>query len=234
MSQNNDDVTHQSEPEVVFDPIEARIMGCLMEKERTTPDSYPLTLNALVSACNQKTSRHPVMNLSPGEVGHCVHQLRDRELVRDSFTGRAERYEHRMRHHYRLDERQQAVLCTLMLRGPQTEGELRTNAARMASFSSMEQVHLTLTDLAERRKPLLLRLPRVPGQREERYMHLLSGAPDPSEFSEQAASVRRTAGSGKDDRIEHLEQEVARLRSELDQLWQLTGLNEKRDLDGAG
>ena len=121
-------------PEPMLTAEEARVLGCLMEKQRTTPDQYPLTLNALVSACNQKTSRHPVMNLTPGQVGHTVGQLRDRGLIHASFSGRAERYDHKLAGTFLIDRRAQALLCSLMLRGPQTPGELRTNAARLADL----------------------------------------------------------------------------------------------------
>ena len=118
-------------------PIEARIVGCLMEKQRTTPEQYPLTLNALVSACNQKSSRHPVMQLDPGEVGRSVNRLRDRGLVHAGLASRTERYDHKMVGTYHLSREEQAVLAVLMLRGPQTLGELRTNSGRMAEFADL-------------------------------------------------------------------------------------------------
>ena len=124
-----------------------------MEKQRTTPDQYPLTLNALVLACNQKTSRDPVMNLEVGEVGHVVNTLRDRNLVYASFAGRTERYDHKMASHFHLDRQEQAVLCTLMLRGPQTLGELRTNTGRMAEFADLPAVADVVRRLGERGDP---------------------------------------------------------------------------------
>ena len=157
----------------LLDVVEARVLGCLMEKQRTTPDAYPLTLNALLQACNQKTSRDPVMRLETSELGHRVNLLRDRGLIHASFAGRAERYDHKMASSYRLDRRGQAVMCALMLRGPQTVGELRTNAGRMAELPDLEAVEATMPGLESREPPLVTRLPRLPGRREERFAHLL-------------------------------------------------------------
>ncbi len=211
--------------------IEARVLGCLMEKQRTTPDTYPLTLNALVQACNQKSSRSPVMSLEPGEVGRTVHQLRDRELIRDSFTGRSERYEHRMTAKFRLGREHQALMCVLMLRGPQTIGELRTHSGRMAEFANLDAVAETLLELAERRVPLVVHLPRLPGKREERYGQLLCG-PIEQEMSMPAAAAATEVADSRDQRIAALESQVAALTNELRALWQLTGLADQRP--GAG
>ena len=208
-------------------PVEARIIGCLMEKQRTTPEQYPLTLNALVNACNQKSSRHPVMQLEVGEVGHTVNQLRDRGLVHAGFSGRTERYDHKMVGTYHLSRQEQAVLAVLMLRGPQTPGELRINTGRMAEFPSLEAVADTLHALMERSPALVMELPRLPGRREERYAHLLCGVP-----AEEAAPQHPPAAgpvAARDARIEALEGEVAGLREELDRLWELTGLADRRD-----
>ncbi len=217
-----------------LNPIEARILGALMEKQRTTPEQYPLTLNALVTACNQKSSRHPVMNLSLGEVGHQVNQLRDRGLIHAAFSGRTERYDHKLVGTYHLSRHEQAVLTVLMLRGPQTLGELRTNAARLAEFADLEAVASTVRALAERVPALVMELPRPPGKREERYLHLLSGTPDPAELASLSAaaggpSSAAPTGSERDDRLAALEDEVARLRSDLDRLWTLTGHADRRE-----
>ena len=205
-------------------PVEARVLGCLMEKQRTTPDAYPLTLNALVQACNQKTSRIPVMQLEVGEAGHTVNQLRDRGLIHASFAGRAERYDHKMASNYRLDRQQQALICVLLLRGPQTPGELRTNAGRMAELADLTEVEAILTGLAERDPPLVARLPRLPGKREERFGQLLCGE---IEQQEPAVAPVRPAEMG-DDRIARLEAQVSAMRRELDDLWRLTGLATQR------
>ena len=210
-------------------PVEARILACLMEKQRTTPDQYPLTLNALVLACNQKTSRDPVTNLEVGEVGHVVNTLRDRNLVNASFAGRTERYDHKMASHFHLDRQEQAVLCTLMLRGPQTLGELRTNTGRMAEFADLPAVADVVRRLGERGDPLVTRLP---GKREDRFAHLLCGAPQveaPVPGTDPGLRPAAARQDARDDRIAALEAEVAALRAEVAALWDLTGLADRRD-----
>lgn len=208
--------------------VEARVLGCLMEKQRTTPDVYPLTLNALVQACNQKTSRDPVMQLSAGEVGHVVNTLRDRGLIHASFSGRTERYDHKMASGYHLDRAEQALIATLMLRGPQTSGELRTNAGRMADFADLAAVESALEGLAAREPPLVVRLPRLAGQREERYAQLLCGPVEAA--AALGAPAARASAPAETGRIAGLEAEVARLGAELDALWELTGLADRRPL----
>ncbi|HYN78520.1 MAG TPA: YceH family protein [Lamprocystis sp. (in: g-proteobacteria)] len=220
--------------EPLLSPIEARILGCLMEKQRTTPEQYPLTLNALVNACNQKSSRHPVMNLEASEVGHRVNLLRDRGLIHAGFAGRTERYDHKLTGTYLFSREEQAVLTVLMLRGPQTLGELRTNSGRLAEFPDLGKVADAVQGLVTRTPALAMELPRVPGKREERYMHLLCGAPDAAELAAMNAAAAGAVGAsppaeGRDSRIEALETDVERLRAELDQLWELTGLANRRD-----
>lgn len=211
-------------------PVEARIIGCLMEKQRTTPEQYPLTLNALVSACNQKSSRHPVMQLETGEVGHTVNQLRDRGLVHASFSGRTERYDHKMVGTYHLSREEQAVLGVLLLRGPQTLGELRTNTGRMAEFADLAAVGDTLKALMERSPALVMELPRLPGRREERFAHLLCGAPPVEAIPAPVVTARAgPEGIVQGSRLDALEADLARLREELDRLWELTGLADQRD-----
>lgn len=226
MSTNND----PDASDALLNPVEARIIGCLMEKQRTTPDQYPLTLNSLVSACNQKSSRYPVMNLTSGEVGHAVNRLRDRGLIHVSLSGRTERYDHKLVGTFFLSRQEQAVLSVLMLRGPQTLGELRTNTARLADFADLDQVSETLRGMATRDHALAIELPRLPGKREERYAHLLCGQPKVEDFA--TAEPRSLASSSvvaaKDSRIEALEAEVASLRAELDRLWELTGLVDRQ------
>ncbi|NEX20613.1 DUF480 domain-containing protein [Thiorhodococcus mannitoliphagus] len=215
-------------PEPLLTPVEARVIGCLMEKQRTTPDQYPLTLNGLVSACNQKSARHPVMNLSPGEVGHAVGQLQGKGLVHASFSGRTERYDHKLVGTFFLSREEQAILCVLMLRGPQTQGELRTNCARMADLPGLEAVTKTLQALMDREHRLVMELPRSPGKREQRFAHLLCGAPDLSDLEAQAQAEGAVSSKQASPRIEALEAEVASLRAELDRLWELTGLADRR------
>ena len=212
MHDNENDATKP-----LLSPVEARVLGCLMEKQRTTPDQYPLTLNALVTACNQKTSRQPVMQLTPGEVGHTVNQLRDRGLIHASFSGRTERYDHKLAGTFLLDRRQLGLLCTLMLRGPQTPGELRTNAARLADLPDLATVQETLDSLARHEPPLVRELPRQSGAREQRFAHLLCGEP---KVEAPSAGSSASAGGGTGDselaeRLEQLEQRVAELEDEL-------------------
>lgn len=213
------------EPNADLTPVEARVLGCLMEKQRTTPDTYPLTLNALVQACNQKTSRNPVMNLEVGEVGHIVNELRDRSLIHASFSGRAERYDHKMASNYQLNRQEQALMCSLLLRGPQTAGELRTNAGRMAEFADLQTVEEALSGLSEREPPLVTRLPRLAGKREERFGQLLCGEIEQQEPTDAPAAAHRGL---REDRIASLEAEIARLTRELDALWKLTGFSGQR------
>ncbi len=215
-------------------PVEARILGCLMEKQRTTPEQYPLTLNALVAACNQKSSRHPVMQLEAGEVGHTVNRLRDRGLIHAALASRTERYDHKMVGTYHLSREEQAVLAVLMLRGPQTLGELRTHGARLAELPDLGAVSQALRGLMERSPSLVMELPRAPGRREERYLHLLCGTPGMEDLAALAAAGAPAAAAvgaagEADGRIEALEGEVARLREELDRLWELTGLADRRE-----
>jgi uncharacterized protein len=211
--------------------IEARILACLMEKQRTTPDQYPLTLNALVLACNQKTSRDPVMNLELGEVGHVVNTLRDRNLIYASFAGRTERYDHKLASSFHLDRQEQAILCTLMLRGPQTLGELRTNTGRMAEFADLPAVADSVRRLGERSAPLVTQLSHLPGKREDRFAHLLCGAPQQeAQVPGTDPAVRPAAArqDPRDERIAALEAEIASLRAEVAALWELTGLADRR------
>jgi uncharacterized protein YceH (UPF0502 family) len=215
-------VTGQSEqPEL--SALESRILGALMEKQRTTPDYYPMTLNALVQACNQKTSRNPIMSLTPGEVGHAVNLLRDRELIGAGFSGRAERYEQKLARVLNLDRKQQALLCILMLRGSQTLGELRSNSARMAEFSDLGEVRETLENLMGREPPLI-RCGRAPGHREERYNQMLcaDAGPDPATLPPDQTLLNDA------QRVDALERQITQLRNELDALWRLTGLEKDR------
>ena len=220
--------TGAAEPQLT--PVEARILACLMEKQRTTPDQYPLTLNALVLACNQKTSRDPVMSLEVGEAGHVVNTLRDRGLVYASFAGRTERYDHKMASSFRLDRQEQAVLCTLMLRGPQTLGELRINTGRMAEFADLPAVAEAVRSLSTREVPLVVQLAHLPGKREDRFAHLLCGEPV-QELAAHGAEPAAGRRDPRDDRIGALEAQVAVLSAQIDALWDLTGLAERRPRD---
>src|SRR5688500_13702293 len=185
-------------------PAEARILGSLIEKEATTPEQYPLTENALVVASNQKTAREPVMELTPGEVGHALRQLEPRGLVRSVHGARAQRYEHRFDKAFGVTAQQQALLAILLLRGAQTLAELQARTERLAKFATADDVRHQLERLLERE--LVVRLPKAPGQREERWMHLLGGPVDVEALAAAATSERAPREpSGLEARIDALE-----------------------------
>lgn len=206
-----------TEPTALLSAIEARILGCLIEKEATTPEQYPLTLNAIHLACNQKTNREPIMDLSLGEVGHCMRQLDPRGLVRSQHGARAERYEHRVNTVFSLTKQQQALICVLMLRGPQTLSELMTRTERLASFSDLDEMKHALERLSQRENALVERIPRASGQREDRYVHLLCGPVDHSQLpAAKTSSVSSSAGL--EERIAQLEERLAIVEQELKML----------------
>ena len=170
--------------------IQVRVLGCLMEKKETTPDQYPLSLNALRNACNQKSSRDPVMNLNEGEVGHAVRELEGMKLVSEVWGSRVPRYEHTVAKALGLHSKGIALLSTLMLRGPQTLGELRNHSNRLYAFDDLDDVQFALQKLAEHEPPLATALPRQPGQKEGRFAHLLCGEPELPEPTAAAAAAR--------------------------------------------
>lgn len=195
--------------------IEARIVGCLVEKQLTTPEYYPLTLNALTAACNQKSNRDPVMSLGETELLAAVDSLRDKNLVYLYYgTGtRTVKYKHMLPSVYEVDEAGTAVLTVLLLRGPQTIGEIRERTGRLHEFADLNEVQTTLDDLARRDEALIVKLERQPGQKDARYAHLLSGEVDVSSLPTPA---EKRSGSTVDNvRVETLETEVAALKTEL-------------------
>lgn len=220
------DSTEKAAAEFPLDPTldaeEARVLGCLIEKESTTPESYPLTQNACQSACNQKTSRVPVMKLDPGRVGTALRKLEQRGLVRSDFGARATRYRHRVDSALELTPAQRALVGLLLLRGPQTLAELFTRSERIHRFDDLEDVEFNLGRLASREPAFVVRLPRAPGQREDRYMHRLCGEPQaPSSVATSSDTPPVTNPSYRNeseliDRIEALEQRVAELEARLD------------------
>jgi hypothetical protein len=206
-----------SDAKLLLSAIEARILGCLIEKEATTPEQYPLTLNAIHLACNQKTNREPITEFSLGDVGHSMRQLDPRGLVRSQHGARAERYEHRVNTVFSLTKQQQALLCVLMLRGPQTLSELMTRTERLASFSDIDEVKHTLDRLSQREIPLVERIPRASGQREDRYVHLLCGPVDHSQLPAPKAAPA-SASNALEERIAQLEERLANVEQQLQQL----------------
>jgi uncharacterized protein YceH (UPF0502 family) len=197
--------------------IETRILGSLVEKQLTTPEYYPLTLNGLVAACNQKSNRDPVMNLNDTDVLSAIDTLRDRNLVYLYYgTGsRTVKYKHMLAGVYELDEAGVAVMAVLMLRGPQTIGELRERTGRLYEFSGLGEVQETLDLLSRRDEPLVIKLERQAGQKEARFAHLLAG---PVQMAAAAPSTAtQELASGGDPRIEQLENRISQLQAELNE-----------------
>lgn len=202
----------------VLSAEEQRVLGALMEKSRTTPEYYPLTLNALVAACNQKTSRKPVVSYDDGTVIATLDALRKKGLV-STVTGgssRVTKYKHNFAVVYPLIPAEVTIICLLLLRGPQTPGELNTNAGRMYEFESLEEVQSLLDNLAGSEQPYVRQLPRRPGQKEARYMHLLGDRAIREEDDADGDGPRDAAGL--EARLAKVEAELAALRSEFDQL----------------
>jgi hypothetical protein len=199
---------------------EARILGCLIEKKLLTPDVYPLTLNAAQAAANQKTAREPVMALEQGEIHHALKTLEQKELVRQVFGSRVERYEHLAAQRFSLTTPQTALLGLLLLRGPQTAYELLSRSERMARFQSVEALKDELDMLIGKRPALVKEIGRGPGQREDRYAHLLCGDVEASSFVPASASAApaSTAVAELEARIAALEEQVASLTARLDDL----------------
>ncbi|KQA20292.1 DUF480 domain-containing protein [Vibrio metoecus] len=212
---------------IQLSPLEARVIGCLIEKEVTTPDHYPLTLNSLTTACNQKSNREPVLNLSEAEVQDTVEALIARRLVSDesSFNSRTSKYQHRFCNtefgDLKLNEQELGLVCCLLLRGAQTPGELRTRTNRLCNFSDVKETEAVLDRLANRASgALVVKLPREPGKRESRYHHLFCGEVDMSAF----ASSTENEGMAS-SQLAELEQEVAALREEVAELRALIELH---------
>lgn len=206
-------------PPATVDAVQARILGCLIEKEATTPDAYPLTANAVVLACNQKNNREPVMELETGTVGHALRELAERGIVRLVDGARATRYDHRFAQYWSVTARQQALLATLLLRGPQTLAELHARSERLAPPADLDQSRLALERLIERSPALVVRLGRGAGQREDRYMHLLCGPVTLADFPIADADVDPSPRrSGLEARVEALEAELAALHAQVQAL----------------
>ncbi|MBX5462018.1 MAG: DUF480 domain-containing protein [Steroidobacteraceae bacterium] len=223
---------------IELSPMEARVIGCLIEKQITTPDQYPLSLNALVNACNQKSNRDPVMDVDEATVQAAVDSLSKKHLVleRSGFGSRVPKYQHRFCNTefgtLKLSPQELAIVCELMLRGPQTPGELRSRASRLAPFADASEVEATLESLQKREDgPFVVRLAREPGRRESRYAHLFSGPVDSAASENEAhhsgpnanapasatgaAAHPNTAAASTAARLDRLEEEVRQLRQEL-------------------
>lgn len=199
---------------IVLSSIECRVLGSLIEKESTTPEYYPLSLNALVNACNQKSNREPVMTLDEAAVRQALHSLAEQSLVRSvgGAESRVTKYEHRLQEAFNFYRHEIAILCVLLLRGPQTPGELRTRTERMHSFDDLSAVQSSLQHLMQREPPLAKMLPRQPGTKESRYVHLLAGDVETVEMALVETNVADSADPG---RMAGLEREVAELHKEV-------------------
>ncbi len=209
--------------------LEARVLGVLAEKQHTVPDAYPLTLNALVAGCNQKTSRHPILDASEAEAQAALDHLKSLSLVVESSGGRVMRYAHNTSRVLGVPPQSVALLATLMLRGPQTAGELRINCERLHAFSDISAVEAFLEELSSRPGgPLVRELPRQPGARETRWTHLLSGEPAATSAASPGEPVQRDASLGEiaalKANVDRLESEVADLREKLARVFRELGL----------
>ncbi len=203
---------------IILSDVEARVLGCLVEKDITTPEYYPLSLNALVHACNQKSNREPPMNLEEDTVRQALRSLGEQMLARSaSGDSRVAKYEHRLADTFNFTRPETAILCELLLRGPQTPGELRSRAERMHPFEDLSVVQSTLKHLMEREPPLVKLLPRQPGNKEARYAHLLSGDVEVRE-SPQVKEAVISSSAAENARITGLESEVAGLQKEVAEL----------------
>ncbi|HWR59673.1 MAG TPA: YceH family protein [Thermodesulfovibrionales bacterium] len=208
--------------DIVLDDIEVRILGCLIEKEMTTPEYYPLSLNALINACNQKSNRRPVLFLGESDVLKGLGSLRQKGLSQETHVpgSRVTKYLHGLLSRFDLAAPEIAVLCDLMLRGPQTAGELRMNSGRMATVGSAEEMEETLRGLIEHDPPLVTKLLREAGKREPRYAHLLSGKIIQEKIPPELPAATPASGEQTSEAITRLENEIAEIRKELEQLRQ--------------
>ena len=206
-----------------LDAAEVRVLGSLMEKQLSTPEYYPLTLNALVAACNQKSNREPVMDLGESEITRALDRLQDEKMAWKVMGGRAVRYDHNLDNMWHINRREKALLTLLFLRGPQTAGELRGRSDRLQSFESVPEVEEILRDMAAHSEPLVQQLPRRPGQKEERWMHTAGGAAAVEAYATapEPEAHAPAAGEPLSVRVQKLEAQVAALTEEL------RGLKEK-------
>ena len=217
---------------IQLNDTEARVIGCLIEKSIVTPDQYPMTLNALTNACNQKSSRDPIMSLTQGEIQHAIRELEGKHLVRtdENFKSQVEKYAQRFCNtrysNLQFSDAELAIVCLLLLRGPQTPGEFRSRSGRLHSFEDNAEVVQALNSLAERDTgPLVVKLPRTPGRKDSEFMHLFSG---PVDIEAHVSQVRehRPGGSGERHSVTELAARISQLEAEV------AAINEKLGRDG--
>jgi uncharacterized protein YceH (UPF0502 family) len=244
-SDSNADTSTSQAPQLTA--IELRVLGALMEKQLTTPDQYPLTVNSIMSACNQKSSREPVSSYNQGEIVRTLQSLEDKRFVRREFGSRAAKYSQQFMQHIELGKKQQAVLCVMMLRGPQTASELGTRTQRMEQFSDKDELTHSIERLCDRELPYAIRLGHQLGQRGERFGHLFCGTPDISDYSPSAAASSGPPASEKYDqdalmlielevaelgeKVKSLKDENAELKLQLNRLFELTGYSQNLPSD---
>ena len=215
-SENTESTQPDAVKQALLSDIECRVLGTLMEKQLSTPDAYPLTVNSLLGAANQKTNREPVSNYQQGEIVRSLRELESRRLVRYEMGARSEKYEQRFTNEYQLSKKQQALLSVMMLRGPQTINELITRTQRLCEFSDRDNMLLSLERLTQGESPMVILIPRQSGQREDRYGHILCGEVKMPQTTASATPKSNTE-------INKLRSEVELLRNQLETLYQLTG-----------
>jgi uncharacterized protein YceH (UPF0502 family) len=214
----NEEVTEDNTAELIqpqLEGIQARVLGVLMEKQQTTPDAYPLTLNSLVIGCNQKTSRDPVTHYTSGDIQHCLRELADNNLVHIDPSGRADRFAQRLTNELGIDRAKQALLNVMLLRGAQTVHELLTRTQRMHSFDTDQEVEAILDELCQQSPPMVQRIAKQTGQRDDRFVHLLSGEPDLTAIASKRSQNSVTVSLQSNEQIEALEGRIAELEEKV-------------------
>ncbi len=219
MNEQDDNVTEISQPPQLS-AIESRVLGALMEKQLTTPDQYPLTVNSILAACNQKSSRDPITNYQQGEIVRTLQGLEDKRFVRKEYGSRADKYSQLFMQQLGLGKKHQAVLCLMMLRGPQTLSELDTRTQRMGQFSDRDELKHCVERLCERELPYAIRLGNQPGQRGERFGHLFCGTPDvgPGQSGAHVSNIPSTVSGHDQDALALLESQVDELSQSVQEL----------------
>jgi hypothetical protein len=204
--------------DILLTDDEVRVLGCLMEKEMATPEYYPLTLNALINACNQKSNRDPVVSYDESTVVYALNGLRERKLIRQSNVSRVAKFEQIFSQEFKLVTSEQAIICILLLRGPQTAGEIRSRTDRLYAFPNLDEVQKVISNLED--MELVEKLPRQPGRKESRYTHLLSGKPQekPVETIIRPRVASEIDRSDETDRINKLQEQIDELREEMNSL----------------
>ena len=215
----NQEVTEDNKEELIqpqLEAIQARVLGVLMEKQQTTPDAYPLTLNSLVIGCNQKTSREPVTHYTSGDIQHCLRELADNSLVHIDPSGRADRFAQRLTRELGIDKAKQALLNVMLLRGAQTVHELRTRTQRMHSFENDQEVEDMLNELCQQSPPMVQRIAKQSGQRDDRFVHLLCGEPDLTAIASKRSQINIPVSPQANEQVEALEARITTLEKKVE------------------